>query len=72
MRVLAHIVVPTSIILDSHASASARWLAIFLMTKPQDWEVDFDELCLTGKMSRQEIDGCILELEDVGHIAVRP
>jgi hypothetical protein len=64
-------VLPNHIVSDERLSVEARWLMCYLLTKPNDWEVQVADIQKVGKVGRDRAYAIVRECIDVGYITRR-
>lgn len=60
--------IPNAIIEDETLSAEARWLLIYLLSKPRDWVVRIGDIMRAGGFGRNKGYDLIKSLENAGYI----
>lgn len=61
-------VIPNEAILDTRLSASARWLLVYLLSRPNDWQVQVGDIQKKGGVGREKAYRLIKELISVGWV----
>lgn len=61
-------IVPNEAILDTRLSISARWLLIYLLSRPNDWEVRINDIQKQADIGRDKAYGMIKELIAIGWV----
>ena len=57
---------------DSRLSWKARGILAYLLSKPEDWEVNIKEIRERGKEGRNVVQACFKELESCGYAELKP
>lgn len=61
-------VIPNEAILDTRLSAAARWLLVYLLSRPNDWQVHVGDIQKRGGVGREKAYRLIKELVSVGWV----
>lgn len=61
-------VIPNEVILDTRLSAEARWLLSYLLSRPNDWQVQVKDIQNKGCIGREKAYRLIKELVSVGWV----
>jgi hypothetical protein len=61
-------IIPNEAILDSRLSISARWLLAYLLSRPNDWQVQVGDIQKKGGIGREKAYRLIKELITVGWV----
>lgn len=61
-------IIPNEAILDARLSAAARWLLVYLLSRPNDWQVQVGDIQKKGGIGREKAYSLIKELIAVGWV----